>query len=135
MSEEKHEIETAPGEHFHRGVSTDFEEWLIYAAVAAHDGDPDAVRKTIPILLEKGNGTRIAMQINGVEVSPRLFIARLEQEWNRLCETRREALRKEAATLIKGRVAKLHNMLSALEASVQQELCDDFPELSEAIFE
>lgn len=118
------------GEHFKRDNSTDLENWLLYAAVVAYE---QASHKKIPNIPEEG--LRVSMQVNGVEVSPRHFIKRIETHFNQRTKDYDKELRKEATTLIKGRVRKLHDVLTAMETQIRQELIVDFPELSEEIYE
>jgi len=126
---------TATGEHFRRGGPepssiNDFEEALIYAAVAAHDA---AGGTEIPRIPEQG--VRVAMQINGVEVSARHFIAKLEEHFVRRNAERTREVQKEAATLVKGRVRRLVDTLHAMERTLQTELIADFPDMANAILE
>lgn len=120
---------TPKGEHFLCNNSTDMENWLLYAAVVAYE---QASHKKIPNIPEEG--LRVSMQVNGVEVSPRHFIKRIQTHFDQRTKDYDKELRKEAATLIKGRISRLNDVLSAFEKQIQQELIVDFPELSEEIF-
>ncbi len=117
------------GEHFHRGVSTDFQEVLIYAAIVAHGEAGGAPIANIP-----EGGVRIAMQVSGVEVSARHFLVAVKRHFDRLHAEHMKLVRTEAATLVKGRVRRLVDGLQGLERALRTQLAEDFPEV-DGLFE
>jgi len=119
------------GELFSRAAgNSDYEEWLLYAAVVAHN---ETTGETIPNIPE--GGLRIAMQVNGIEVSPRHLLAAIRRHFDNLGVERDKVIRKAAAKLIKGRVRKLNATFERVEELVRDDLVKLFPELSEEIYE
>ena len=122
-------VAEAKGEHFVVRNSSDFEQHMVYGAVAAHERAGGAPIPRIP-----EEGVRIAMQVNGVEVSARHFLGKLQAHFDQRNKERTAEVQKEAATLLKGRVRRLVDTLSNMEQELKSELVADFPEMAEAIF-
>ena len=116
-------------EHFTRTAS-DFEEVLLYAAVVAHE---KATGAEIPRVPE--GGLLVRMEINGVEVNVRHFLAKLKEHFDGRNEAHDKELRREAALLVKGRVKRVSEMLERVEQALRNELADEFPDVANEIYD
>jgi len=98
-----------------------FMEWLFIGALVAHE-------KATGTQLPNGGkgGMRISMQIDGVEVSPRLLVKQMKTHFDRRDRERDSEVRVAAARLLRGRVRQAVDTMEKVRDVLREELMELF---------